>query len=58
MLKIVKYFLLILSIVCAACSKQLDHAFAKNGALQRVILVFAAGVFLIVFIPLLFSILF
>lgn len=48
------YFLLV-AIVAALFSDKMDQAFSGNGTLRKVILVSAAGVFLITLIPILFQ---
>ncbi len=49
-------YILLVAIIAALFSDKMDQAVSGKGALRKVILVSAAGVFLITLIPMLFRI--
>ena len=46
-MEIFRLLLFLASVVCALCSQRIDRAVQGKGVVQRVILVFAGGVWLV-----------
>ena len=46
-MEIFRLLLFLASVVCALCSQRIDQAVQGKGVVQRVILVFAGGVWLV-----------